>query len=152
MALHCCQSAKMAGVLNTSMSYEQRNVIRFLGSKGRTPTEIHREMQPTYGDKCLALRSVRWWCCEFINGQEDLNDNERSGRPRASLTSDNRPNSTTAASPNLWCNGTNAWTGVVTMWKNSQRYLEHCLYFDFPICILLWLKKNRGKDFSIYMF
>jgi hypothetical protein len=36
------------------------------------------------------------------------------------------------------------------MWKNSQRYLEHCLYFDFPVCILLWLKKkNRGKDFSI---
>jgi hypothetical protein len=38
---------------------------------------------------------------------------------------------------------------VVTMWKNSQRYLQHCLYFDFPVCVLLWLKKNRGKDFSI---
>jgi hypothetical protein len=35
------------------------------------------------------------------------------------------------------------------MWKNSQRYLEHCLYFDFPVCILLWLKKIRDKDFSI---
>jgi hypothetical protein len=33
--------------------------------------------------------------------------------------------------------------------ENSQRYLEHCLHFDFPICILLWLKRNRGKDFSI---
>jgi hypothetical protein len=29
----------------------------------------------------------------------------------------------------------------VTMWKNSQRYLEHCLYFDFPVYVLLWLKK-----------
>jgi hypothetical protein len=33
------------------------------------------------------------------------------------------------------------------MWKNSQRYLEHCLYFDFSVCILFWLNKNRGKDF-----
>jgi hypothetical protein len=35
------------------------------------------------------------------------------------------------------------------MWKSSQRYLEHCLYFDFPVCLLLWLKKNRGKDVLI---
>jgi hypothetical protein len=33
------------------------------------------------------------------------------------------------------------------MWKNSQRYLEHCLYFDFPVCILLWLKKIGAKTF-----
>jgi hypothetical protein len=52
VALRRCQSPKMAGVLNTSMSYEQRSVIRFPWSKGRTPIEIHREMQLTYGDKC----------------------------------------------------------------------------------------------------
>ncbi|XP_023721486.1 histone-lysine N-methyltransferase SETMAR-like [Cryptotermes secundus] len=79
----------MAGMLNASTSYEQRSVIRFLWSKGRTPIEIHREMQPTYWDKCLALRSVWWWCCEFTNGQEDLSDIERSGHPRTSLTLDN---------------------------------------------------------------
>jgi hypothetical protein len=38
------------------------------------------------------------------------------------------------------------WVGA---WKNSLRYLEHCLYFDFPVYILLWLKKNRGKDFDL---
>ncbi|CAN8004188.1 unnamed protein product [Ixodes pacificus] len=46
-------------------------------------------MQPTYGERCLDLRSVRWWCCEFDEGREDLQDNERSGRPRSSLTDDN---------------------------------------------------------------
>ncbi|CAN7992534.1 unnamed protein product, partial [Ixodes pacificus] len=45
-------------------------------------------MQPTYGQRCLALRSVRWWCCEFAKGREDLHDNERSRRPRSSLTDD----------------------------------------------------------------
>jgi hypothetical protein len=53
------------------------------------PIEIYREMQPTYEDKCLILRSVRWWCCEFTNDREDLNGNEWSGRPQTSLTPDN---------------------------------------------------------------
>ena len=67
----------MAGVLNTSTAYEQRSVIRFLWSKGRTPIETHRGMHPTYGERCLALRSVRWWCSEFENRRENLNDNAR---------------------------------------------------------------------------
>jgi hypothetical protein len=33
------------------------------------------------------------------------------------------------------------------MWKYSQRYLEHCLYFDFPVCMLLWLEKIGAKTF-----
>ncbi|XP_033609027.1 histone-lysine N-methyltransferase SETMAR-like [Cryptotermes secundus] len=90
MALCRCQSAKMVGVLNTSTLYEQRSVIHFLWSKGRMPIEIHREMQLTYVDKCLALRSVWWWwCSKFTNGWEDLNDNERLGQPLTSLTLDN---------------------------------------------------------------
>jgi hypothetical protein len=35
--------------------------------------------------------------------------------------------------------------------ENSKRYLQHRLYFDFPVCPLLWLKRNRGKDFSIHI-
>jgi hypothetical protein len=58
----------------------------FLWGKGRAPIGTRKEMQPMYGDKCLALRSVRWWCCELTNGRQDLNDNERSGLPRSSLT------------------------------------------------------------------
>ena len=46
-------------------------------------------MQPTYEERCLALRSVRWWCSEFENGRENLNDNERAGRPRVSVTDKN---------------------------------------------------------------
>jgi hypothetical protein len=32
---------------------------------------------------------VWWWCCEFTNVREDLNDNERLGWPRTSLTPNN---------------------------------------------------------------
>ena len=64
-------------------------MIRFLWIKGRTPIEIHRGMQPTYGERCLALRSVRWWWSEFESGRENLNDNELVGRPHVSVTDDN---------------------------------------------------------------
>lgn len=64
-ARRCCQLLKMVVVLHTSTAYKQRSVIRFLCSKGRTPIEIYREMQPTYGERCLALRSARWWCCDL---------------------------------------------------------------------------------------
>ena len=53
------------------------------------PIEIHRGMQPTYGGRRLALRSVRWWCSEFENGHENLNDNEHAGRPHVSVTDEN---------------------------------------------------------------
>ena len=79
----------MAGVLNTSTANEQRSVICFLWSKRRTPIEIHRGMQPTNGERFLALRSVRWWCSVFENGRENLNDNQRAGRRRLSVTDDN---------------------------------------------------------------
>ena len=44
---------------------------------------------PKYGERCLALRSMRQWCSEFENGREILNGNERAGRPRVSLTDHN---------------------------------------------------------------
>ena len=53
------------------------------------PFKIHRGIQPTSGESCLALRSVRWWCSEFENGRENLNDNECAGRPRVSVTDHN---------------------------------------------------------------
>jgi DNA polymerase III epsilon subunit-like protein len=39
------------------------------------------------------------------------------------------------------------------MCKNSQTYLQHCLYFDFLACVLLWLKKigERLFDLPSYM-
>ena len=47
----------------------------------------HRD--PSTGEKCFALKSLRWWCSEFENGRDNLNDNERARRPRLSVTDDN---------------------------------------------------------------
>jgi hypothetical protein len=33
------------------------------------------------------------------------------------------------------------------MGQMTERYLEYCLYFDFPVSLLLWLKKIMAKIF-----
>ncbi|XP_029159826.1 histone-lysine N-methyltransferase SETMAR-like [Nylanderia fulva] len=41
-------------------------------------------MQKVYGDNCLARSKVHKWFNRFKNGREDLNDDERPGRPEGS--------------------------------------------------------------------
>ena len=48
----------MAAPLEACTREEQRSVIRFLGSEGVNPIEIHRRMKMQYGDACLSLWQV----------------------------------------------------------------------------------------------
>jgi len=56
---HCHSiSIKMAAPLETCTREEQRSVIRFLGSEGVKPIEIHQRMKFQYGDACLSQQQV----------------------------------------------------------------------------------------------
>lgn len=79
----------MAGRLNTSTTYEQRSVVRFLWSQGKPANVIHQEMTVAYGISCMAVRTVRWWCQQFGGGRETVADEERSGRPCTASTDRN---------------------------------------------------------------
>jgi hypothetical protein len=35
--------------------------VRFLWAKGRNPKDIHKEIFPVYGGKCLSLKAVHNW-------------------------------------------------------------------------------------------
>lgn len=76
----------MASVIQTFTAYEQRSVIRFLWSKGKTPEAIHGEMYSTYGKQCFSLGSIECWCRWFQEGREDLHDDDSSGRSPSSVT------------------------------------------------------------------
>jgi hypothetical protein len=39
----------------------QRSVVRFLWAKGLIAKDIHKEMFPLYGGKCLARKAVHKW-------------------------------------------------------------------------------------------
>ena len=44
--------------------------------------EAHRLLVETYGDTVLSERSCREWFQNFKNGEFDIEDKERSGRPK----------------------------------------------------------------------
>jgi hypothetical protein len=45
---------KMVTVLEECPTEEQRSVVRFLWAKGLNSKDIHKEMFPAYGGKCLS--------------------------------------------------------------------------------------------------
>jgi hypothetical protein len=51
----------MATVLEEYTNEEQRSVARFLWAKGLVAKDIHKEMFPVYGGKCLSRKAVHNW-------------------------------------------------------------------------------------------
>ncbi|UYV76915.1 hypothetical protein LAZ67_14002389 [Cordylochernes scorpioides] len=60
---------------------ELRSVIRFFTAKNETAVNIHRNLVPVYGEGCMSIQMVRRWCSWFMEGQKNVHDDERSGRP-----------------------------------------------------------------------
>jgi hypothetical protein len=48
----------MASVLEEYTTEDQRPVVRFLCAKGLNAKDIHKEMFPVYGGKCLSRKGV----------------------------------------------------------------------------------------------
>ena len=46
-------------------------------------------MQKVYGDECLPNTTINEWFKRSKEGQEDLNDNKRSGWPRSAVNKEN---------------------------------------------------------------
>lgn len=81
-------TTKMAAPLLTCSKEEQRAVIRFLGSEGEKPVNIHRRMQKQYGESCLSLQQVYEWHRKFKSGVTSVADEARSGRSKTVTTPD----------------------------------------------------------------
>jgi len=60
---------------------EIRSVIRFLNTKNVLPSESHHQICPVYGDNAMSDGMVRKWVRMFNEGQENVHDEARSGRP-----------------------------------------------------------------------
>ena len=56
-------------------------LIYFLNLK-KSAAKGHRLLVETYDEAALSKRSCREWFQKFKNGQFDIEDNERSGRPK----------------------------------------------------------------------
>jgi hypothetical protein len=58
----------MAAPLEACTRVEQHAVIRFLGSEGEKPADIHGRMKRRYGDTCVLLQQVYEWHRKFKSG------------------------------------------------------------------------------------
>jgi hypothetical protein len=59
----------MATVLEECTIEEQRSVVRFLWAKGLNTKDIHTEISPVYGGKCLSRKAVLSGVEKFSEGR-----------------------------------------------------------------------------------
>ncbi|CAI6359366.1 unnamed protein product [Macrosiphum euphorbiae] len=64
--------------------FEQRANIKFCFKLGKTAAETLECLKTVFGDEALKKTAVYDWFKWFKNGQESLEDEERSGRPSTS--------------------------------------------------------------------
>jgi hypothetical protein len=75
--------AKMATVIEGCTTEEQRSFVCFLGgggAKGLNAKDVHKEIFPAYGGKCLSCKVVRNWIDTFSQGRSKVADDARPGR------------------------------------------------------------------------
>lgn len=58
-----------------------RHLMVFYFRKGKNAAETVRKIAAVYGEGCVAESTVRKWFARFKNGNFELEDQERSGRP-----------------------------------------------------------------------
>ena len=58
-----------------------RHILLFFLNKGKNASETVREIECVYGQGIISDSQCRRWFVKFRNGNTDLNDEQRSGRP-----------------------------------------------------------------------
>jgi histone-lysine N-methyltransferase SETMAR len=66
--------------------FRQKAVVEFLTKEGNTAKNISDRLKTVYGDNCLSYASVKRWVVHFKNGESDICDKPRSGRPPSVAT------------------------------------------------------------------
>ncbi|KAJ8942455.1 hypothetical protein NQ318_002668 [Aromia moschata] len=70
-------------------SLEQRMAIKFCVKLEKSAAETIPMLKKTFGVDCLSNRQIFRWHKAFAEGREDVNDEDRAGRPSTSSSDDN---------------------------------------------------------------
>jgi hypothetical protein len=68
---------KMVTLLEECITEEQRSIVRFLGVRGLDARDIHKEMFPAYGGKCLSRKAIHNWVEKFSQRRWKVADDAR---------------------------------------------------------------------------
>ena len=63
---------------------EQRSNIKYCFKLGKRFAETYELLKEVYGDDCMSRTELHTWFTQFKNGRDDLNDDQRPGRPEVS--------------------------------------------------------------------
>lgn len=69
--------------------YDIRVIIKFLVLSKKMPTEIHEQLHTVIGHSTPSIQTVRKWVVQILEGRDDMEDEERSGRPKSARTEAN---------------------------------------------------------------
>jgi len=69
--------------------FERRCAIKFCVKLGESATVTYEKLQRAYGEHSLSWAQVFRWHKSFLEGQEQVEDEPRMGRPSTSKTDDN---------------------------------------------------------------
>jgi hypothetical protein len=64
-----------------SLLMQQRSVIRYFIFCRKSNQQIAAKLAQSYGQEAQCLRAVQKWAARFRAGKENVEDDERSGRP-----------------------------------------------------------------------
>ena len=67
---------------------DQRYFIFASWKNGRNVTQIHEELVNVKGEQALSNSTIRRWIVTFKDGEEEIKDKARFGRPREAVTSE----------------------------------------------------------------
>jgi hypothetical protein len=77
----------MATVLEGYTTDEQDSIARFFCGQKDSAKDIHKEIFPVYGGKCLSRKAVHNWVEIFSQGRSKVADDAPSGRDNSPKTS-----------------------------------------------------------------
>jgi hypothetical protein len=70
----------MATVYVNYTTEEQRSLVRLVWAKELNAKDIHKEMFPLYGGKCLSRKAVHDWVEKLSQGRSKVSDDETQFR------------------------------------------------------------------------
>jgi hypothetical protein len=124
----------MATVLEGHTTEEQCCVVLFflcVWAKGLNAKDIHKEMFPVYGGKCLSRKAVHNWVEKLFQGRSKVADDAVPGEEMAE----------TQQSKRLLCCGFRrpgkAMAQVYQCWWRICREINVCFFFQVPISYVL---------------
>jgi hypothetical protein len=76
----------MATMREQCATDEQRSFVQFLWVKGLRVKDIHEEIFPVFGGKCLSQKALHNWVEKFSQGLSKIADGTRPGEVVAETT------------------------------------------------------------------